>query len=176
MVDFDNKNETIPLLTKQNWRVHRTVHTHWEAHRLPLSVLPPLGSWRTAARVTLRGQGAGTGLTVLRFPDTSPLPTLFPLFSLNGFVRYLQCSCSHEMRLKEKKKGSQPLGTQGAAGPSGCWGWAGAPGGLGGLPPEDITVPSLCLLRQSATHCLEARRWDQYAPLHSLRDSWVARW
>ena len=104
------------------------------------------------------GQGAGTGLTVLRFPDTSPLPTLFPLFSLNGFVRYLQCSCSHEMRLKEKKKGSQPLGTQGAAGPSGCWGWAGAPGGLGGLPPEDITVPSLCLLRQSATHCLEARR------------------
>lgn len=50
------------------------------------------------------GGGHGEASRYCVSPDISPLLIQFPLFSLNGCVRYLQRSCSHEMRLKKKRK------------------------------------------------------------------------
>ena len=108
MVDFDNKSETTLLLTRQqNCDVYTEESTHAGKHiafHCQCCPLWAVGELQRRSHTVWAAGAAGSGLTVLCFPDMSPLPVLFPLFSLNGFVRYLQCSCSHEMRLKEKKR------------------------------------------------------------------------
>ena len=147
MVDFGNKSETTLSLTRQN----RDVSTHAGKHlafRYQCCPLWAVGEVQPSHTLGARG-ARGSGLTVLCFPDISPLP----LFSLNGFVRYLQCSCSHEMRLKEKKRKKaaspwEPKELPGHLGPGAC------PGLLEAWECsllEDTAVPSLSLLRQPAT-------------------------